>query len=280
MTAAAEAPDARGWKAATDVLSILGPLSAVTGLLYYFGRARAQSYYGYFGVDLSVLGVTPFDFLIGTADTVFRPTAVGLVAAVGLLAAYPYLRSRLQRVSATWRARARLLVLGLSAVVAAFAVTGLYLSLPRIAAALCLVVAGVLLEVGLRSAGSASLVRLGLVVCVAVVGLFWAVSVLAHDRGAEDARLFEQRLPLDPQAVVYSAKDLQLIGPYVGSTRLAGPDSAYRFRYNGLRQLTYGNGRWFLLPAGWRRDNGATVIVIHDDPASVRVDLAPGTVLR
>ena len=33
-------------------------------------------------------------------------------------------------------------------------------------------------------------------------------------------------------------------------------------------------GRWFLLPAGWTPDNGATVIVLPDSANDIRVDLS------
>ena len=85
-------------------------------------------------------------------------------------------------------------------------------------------------------------------------------------------------LSLQPQAVVYSAKDLQLDdGPDVKTELIDGEDSAFAFRYSGLRPLLYANDRWFLLPVGWRQGLGATVIVLHDDPAHVRVDLAPSS---
>jgi hypothetical protein len=80
---------------------------------------------------------------------------------------------------------------------------------------------------------------------------------------------------LESQAVVYSQNDLHLSGPYVGVAVLSGKNTAYHFRYNGLRPLVYANNRWFLLPVGWTHNNGLTVIVLQDDPDRVRVDLAP-----
>jgi hypothetical protein len=61
----------------------------------------------------------------------------------------------------------------------------------------------------------------------------------------------------------------------VGVTALSGKETAYRFRYNGLRPLLYARDRRFLLPVDWTHDNGSTVIVLQDDPSRVRVDLAP-----
>jgi len=100
------------------------------------------------------------------------------------------------------------------------------------------------------------------------------VTLVAEERGKEGAELVESGLLFLPQAVVYSDKNLQLPVPSTTATPLAGDNSAYSYRYNGLRQLTYANNRWFLVPVGWRHDNGATVIVLDDDPGHLRVDLA------
>ena len=72
-----------------------------------------------------------------------------------------------------------------------------------------------------------------------------------------------------PQSVLIAPRIRQI------DTRLGGQDTAYHFRYIGLRLLVYAQGRWFLLPAGWTATNGSTVIVLDDDPGHVRVDLAP-----
>lgn len=39
--------------------------------------------------------------------------------------------------------------------------------------------------------------------------------------------------------------------------------------------LLYANDPWFLLPVGWKHDNGSTVIVLQSDYGSLPVDLAP-----
>ncbi len=49
----------------------------------------------------------------------------------------------------------------------------------------------------------------------------------------------------------------------------------WRFRYIGLHFLFYGGKRWFLLPTDWRQDNGAPIVILNDDPATLRVDMRP-----
>jgi len=119
-------------------------------------------------------------------------------------------------------------------------------------------------------------VRRGLAVALALVGAFWSVTLLAHERGTASARLTERTLLFQPQAIVFSNRDLHLLMPSDDVTRL-GEDrtDGYRFRTSGLRPLLHNRGRWFLLHAEWRHDNGLQVIVLPDDPDRIRVDLEP-----
>jgi hypothetical protein len=287
MTTAEAGHGGRLWQAAQDLLAVLGPVTVITGLFYYFGRASTESFYDYFGVSVSVLNLPTATYLTGTADTVFRPLATVLLLAVAALLLNLLLRHRIRAQPHLWRRRVTAGLFVTSVLLTCVSLLGLYASFPAVVAALALVAAVLLFEYGVWTAppddsrvatiqASAALLRYGLMTAVVLVAVFWAVTVTAHQRGERRARLVEGALLSLPQAVVYSEKNLQLSGPYVQATPLTGPHTAYRFRYNGLRPLVYANGRWFLLPAGWHHDNGATVIVIQDDPDSVRVDLAPG----
>lgn len=94
------------------------------------------------------------------------------------------------------------------------------------------------------------------------------MTIVAYSRGTERARVLEQSLPLQSQAVMYSDKELQLPGAAIGVTTLSGNATAYRFGYNGLRPLLYSRDRWFLLPVDWTHDGGVTVLVIRDDDSN------------
>jgi hypothetical protein len=117
--------------------------------------------------------------------------------------------------------------------------------------------------------------RRGLLAALVLVAAFWATATVAKQRGIIAAQAIEISLPVQPQAVVYSRDRLQITGPGVMLSRLDARGAAYAVRYNGLRTLVHAGGRWFLLPAGWTRHNGATVIVLPDSAADIRVDLAP-----
>jgi len=281
------------WRAARDLVTVAGPLSLLTALLYYFGRASAQSFYEHFGISLSTLDLSTTSYLMSTGDTLFRPAATVLLAALLISVAHALYRRLMVAASPARRSRLIAGNLVIGAVAAAYGVTGVYGSPRDSLPALALACGIILIEYGLWSVthfgrpslalramiGGSSHARHGLTVTIVAMTIFWAVTIMAHRRGAANAQAVENALPLMPQAVVYSEKDLNLPGPQVNVTRLAGDNNTYRFRYNGLRPLIYANDRWFLLPVGWRHDNGSTVIVIEDAPSSVRVDLAPGTTI-
>lgn len=277
------------WRSVTELLALVGPASILTGMLYYFGYISAKAYYAHFGVSLSALNFAPTSYLIRSAGTFFRPAVTLLVAVVGLFVVHHVLGWVMRRIGA---GRSRWVVsslVGLSLVLAGIGLFGIYGTPLGLMAPLALAASVLLLEycsalvvpyadprvewVNLVRIGAA--VRRGFVGALVLLASFWAVAVLAQYRGLADAELVERSLFLQPQAVVYSEKDLHLPGPGIAVAILRADNSTYRFRYNGLRPLLYANGRWFLLPAGWKHNNGSTVIVLQDDPARIRVDLAP-----
>ncbi|TDD31741.1 hypothetical protein E1287_25220 [Actinomadura sp. KC06] len=118
-------------------------------------------------------------------------------------------------------------------------------------------------------------VRRLLLIALALIAAFWATANTAQQHGLDAARAIELSLPTSPQAIVYTRERLHITGPGVGVVQLGAKDAAFGYRYNGLRTLAHVGGRWFLLPAGWTRHNGATVILLPDSTKDVRVDLAP-----
>jgi hypothetical protein len=68
-------------------------------------------------------------------------------------------------------------------------------------------------------------------------------------------------------------KRLDIKASGVLERRLSGKDLAYRYRYSGLRLLTHSGGKYFLLPASWRRSNGAAIILA--DSPNYRFEFGP-----
>lgn len=273
----------------SDIVTVLGPVSLLTGILYYFGYVSARAYYSYFGVSLSILDLPADNYLLGDADTFFKPVAAVLLLSIVTLAIHQLVSQLLGRARRPW-AIAFLAALGaVTAALAVIGLLGLFGQPGGLASSAALAIAGLLAEyiawaVTRSPVTPARIVaairrgrrlRRGLILSLVLIAIFWSVADMAYQRGISDAQLVELSLPLRSQAVVYSDRDLDLPRPDVGVTALRGKNSAYRYRYNGLRPLLYAHDRWFLLPVGWTHDNGETVIVLQDDPGHLRVDLAP-----
>jgi hypothetical protein len=114
-------------------------------------------------------------------------------------------------------------------------------------------------------------VELTLVSLLLILCLFWATSeyVAATARGR--ALYFAAGLAREPSVVIYSDKRLFLAGPGILEEPLPDqPTAAYRYRYSGMRLLVESQGRYFLLPAGWRP---GTATLMLDQGTGMRIEL-------
>ncbi|MGI5292766.1 hypothetical protein ACQEVF_56975 [Nonomuraea polychroma] len=278
---------------ASEVLASAGVLTAV---LYYFGYVREQALFAHFGVDLGSVGLSTTDYLVRSAGPLFSPLAAVLVTGVAAVIAHHLLAYLLSRANHRWRRIAWVALGAIALVLLAVGAVGA-VSLRRgsdtltdpLISPVALGVGALLLEYATENArthkavpeqlstGLASTrhLRRALVVSLALVAAFWATANVAQQHGITAARAIESSLLIQPQAIVYSRDRLHITGPGVGQEPLSGSDAAFIFRYNGLRTLVHTGGLWFLLPAGWRHDNGATVILLPDSRNDIRVELAP-----
>lgn len=272
---------------------VLAPAGVVTAVLYYFGYVREQALFAYFGVDLGSVGFSTTDYLVRSAGTVFLPLAVVLVAGVAAVFAHNLLGYLLGRASPRWRRVVWITVGVLALGLLVMGVVGLRNrtdpAFSSLAYPLALGSGAVLVEYVVETGWARKTappqvltllaanrtVRRVLLAALLLVAAFWATADVARQRGLVAARAIEVSLPLQPQAIVYGRDRLQITGPGVSLERLDAAGAAFAFRYNGLRTLVHSNGHWFLLPAGWTRDNGASVIMLPDSPTGIRVDLAP-----
>jgi hypothetical protein len=109
-----------------------------------------------------------------------------------------------------------------------------------------------------------------LAIVVAAVCILWAGSLYASTKGTEAAQYFVRSLPADTAVTVYSVHRLDVAGPEVTEADL-GRGLYYRYQYRGLRLLTSRSGTYYLLPLGWTRRQGSTLVVTASD--QVRIDL-------
>ncbi|WP_410597536.1 hypothetical protein [Amycolatopsis sp. lyj-23] len=283
--AAPESPS----KAVRLLGSVIAPTTVLTGLLFFFGRQHANWLLDYFGVPLSTMGLTAQDYLVRSADGLFAPIAVVLAAVLVLLWVYRFLRARLAETA--WQRLLRAatpvaVVGGLAGVVVAgvgvvhpeafatsYAVPGAGLSL------------GVLFLVAAsrmpasrtprpRPAAFAT-VELPAAFVLVSVGLFWAVADYSASVGVGRAIEIEGTLAVPPETVLYSAKSLNLTAPGVRETTCRNPDSAYHYRYTGLKLILQSGGQYFLLPVQWHKADGTAVVLPRTD--ALRLEFTPAT---
>jgi hypothetical protein len=284
---------ARTIGALRELSAVLAPVTVLTGLLYFFGYLRARAFYGFFGIDLRSIGFSTTDYLAQSADTVFRPLAVLLAIGLGAVLLHIGLTITLDQADATL---ARRMALGLACLAMALLLAGitdlafvairvgnlLLAPIALIGGAVCLEYAVQILAA--PKVGSArtrrllkrtSTARRGLVIALVIFAAFWATSDVADSEGRSAARLVADSLLVQTKVHVYSRDRLQIVGSGVQVTNLQTTNSAYRFRYDGLRLLLHSGDRWFLVRAVWDPENGEDVIVLQDNPSELRIEVAP-----
>ncbi|MCX2947136.1 hypothetical protein [Lentzea sp. NEAU-D7] len=267
--------------------SILAPTTVLTALLFFFGTRHALFFCEWFGVHYSVLGLTASDYLIRSADGMFVPLTVLAAAGLGVLWGYRFLQSALT--PRTWRVLTRRAVPVLVSLGSAFVLAGLaglaapglfraVAGLPGVFVALGVVLFPVAEHLhtslsGRRATGVVPVVQWTLTFVLASIGLFWAVNDYSAAVGEVRGYEYETKLRTMPETVVFSTKDLGIRAPDVTSTLCTAPDSAYRFRYDGLVLVLQSGGQSFLLPKGWNRGDGVALVLPRS--GDVRLEFSP-----
>ena len=343
--------------------AIVGPTTALTALLYYFGWAWARAQFSYFAVDQKELGLSTTDYLLRSLAGAFWPVIFLLVVIIVGLWMYSTVNQALHRPELpAWGVRAvfacvvaagvllairgstgvarpgsrdaiwtlsclgglvvllwvllamllaplmvrtlqnhllrrvlLLLPLGVSAallvarrhrVVELGQAFDFLLTPLSVAAAIALLSYAVQLSRHLRRADGqtggldARAVRLAAItqaMVLLLIGfcLFWFIGAYAGATGNKTAYTTARDLHKQTGVIVYSAKRLQITdAPGTKETSLSGTDSAYRFKYTGLRLLAQSNDRYFLLPDGWSAIHPVTIVLL--DTNDIRVDLIRG----
>src|SRR6478735_6239318 len=286
---AAAAPAGLGFEKWMGFLSsFVAPLTLVTALLFYFGYVSTREFFRYFGIDVDIVGLSSQEFVMRSPGALFIPVMVLLLLAAGLLIGHRVLRRWLLAAPMPTQRR----------VVGAIAWTGIAFVLIGLALALLVPVVGgwdyaalltpLSLAVGAglsayaaamaRALGSTRVGRSVVVILVVVMaaGAFWCTATIAQWWGLGQARALAADLRTLP-AVVLDTKErlypgnnaitFQELGePASGEDPGAEPAPAptYGFRYYGLRLLTQGGGRLYLVPDEWSPD-ASTLVVPYDD---------------
>lgn len=284
-----ERVDPPGRRVLAVVGTILAPTTVVTALLFYFGMLHAHWFFAFFGVNYTVLELSPQDFLIRSADGLFVPLTVAAAAVlVGILlfrVLAPVVPDVTRRViSCAAGPAAAIGGIGLVGIAAwavvnpsAFAAT---LGLPGLCLAL-----GVLLLAAVphlrRRPGSVHSIPVAGVLAVAEwaavflltnVGLFWAAGDYSAAVGTGRGYAVQAGLASSPRVVLYSEKDLGLQQPGVIETDCTRDGQAYGFRYTGLALVMQAGDRYVFLPRNWTPTSGTAFVVPRSD--TLRLEFA------
>jgi hypothetical protein len=268
--------------------AVLGQTALLTGLLVYFGWQRSQTTYGYFGLDVRLVGLSPTDLVLASVGSAYEPLLlVGLVFLAGTLLhsarAGGWLRSPKNR-SRTAIVGWALVGVGVVATLSnwfANRVGAIVPDNPGLAFAWLPVTlaAGFALLAYVSTTGTSTGTQATFaLVALAVMALFWTVSLLAVRDGRERARYIESHGAALSEVAVLAHDDLLLDGPGVIHTDLRPMkrkprvcQSLFCHHFAGLRLLSHGNGKYFLLPLGWRR--GIDRVYMVPDERDVRVEI-------
>ena len=275
--------------------AVVAPTTLLTALLFYFGRQHAFALFDYFGVPSSVFELTTQDYLVRSADGLFVPFASTAALTLAVLWGRSwFLRavSQERRQAVGRRAAPVLAVLGIAA--AGVAVVGVrdpdaFARVPELPGLLlaggALLVAAAVQVVRRRAPDPRAspvpfVAEWAAVFLLVAVGLFWSVGNYAGEVGRGRAVQIAGELSSTPDAVVFSEKRLALggvpgVSEYVCADDAVKDDSAYRFRYDGLKLVLQSGGQYLFLPAGWTWEVGPAVVIPRTD--SLRLEFsAPG----
>jgi hypothetical protein len=281
------------WRESVETISqVLFASGVVTAILYYFGYVRERTLFSYFGVPLGTLEFTTSDFLVRSAQAIFAPLlSVFLLGILALAAHQAFIARSNNRSPRVWRLSWMLsggVAFGLLVVGAAGAYFHSLLVGP-LASALALGIGAVLLDYSAWMATvdpalpapitdalqRTRVARRILLVGVALIAAFWWTLNVANSNGLESAQAIESSLDLRGEAVVYSDERLGVTGHGVCVEGLSPEVSGYAFRYTGLRVLLHTGDQWILLPRGWTRRNGDSVILLPDNAEGLRIEVRP-----
>ena len=257
------------------VTAIGSPLALGTALLFYFGWRRSEAQAEALGFDVSVLGMSPQDFMLRSIPVLFFPVALVLVASLGAVWVHTRLMGRVGGAGGDG-------VLGI-----ARALRWSWAALPALGVALLVVtppfgnlvlpllvtlgviggIYGAMLRrrVSQDPARTPSPVALLAAALVAVL-LFWQTERLARVVGEGLAEQVGADVGRLTAVTVYSPKRLQL-GPEIAETRFPMPSPPTGTGTAGSACSTTPTTSTSSSPTPWTRER-ARLIVLRDDGAT------------
>jgi hypothetical protein len=292
-TSDAPAPDQVSMNVLQVLSVILPPGALVIALGFWFGLNLTDSRAAYFGLDASSLGFTTTDYVARSPDAAFVPVAVVLICWLALIALHAGVSYLIRSGHSAVLFVAARATAGVGIVALGIAVWMMFRPLPfrthyllpplLLAAAVGMIGYGawVAQRIGAKSEAEVEqrLPRWAytgriVVVMLVVLSLFWAASLYARALGNGRAATLAANLDQRPSVTIFSKESLAIAADGVVAKPITEPESAYRFRYDGLKLLVRSGDKYFLLPQNWTRKTGVA-LVIRDTP-DIRVEFGPG----
>lgn len=273
-----EEPQPDPWSRTLKAVSAVGPPVTIgAALLLYFGWARSNAQAKAMGLDVSLFGYSPQDYMLRSINSLFLPLALLTMVAIGWYVADQLLRAALDAGKAVRLIRGAALAAIVVGTVAAAVLFALVLIRPDAALplhpyviALCVLLAawGLRIHRHARSGESPSprtrrVMEATFITTLVTLLLFWGTADFAEAMGQRLAAEYERGIETLPRGTIYSPVELSITAPGVVVTSV-GTEEKPLFRYTGLRLLVVSGGRVFFLHDGWNLSDGR-VIVMPDD---------------
>jgi hypothetical protein len=280
---------------------IIAPTTVLSALLYYFGWARTNALYGYFGLNQSVMGLSVKDYLLRGIVAAFEPLRWLLILGLAGIWLNYWIGHQMNRTLTSKQPfRFRLLVSVILGIGVLFLLAGPIIIFSRVQFEPLILPSTWMLGIMLTSYGAylglqlrckremeqgkeswatrvpdgLGQMSLGIVIGLLLFSLFWFVSMYAGVVGRWEGGQIATNLTDRPCVVIFSRVTLSIETDGTTVEHVSTQKDAYQYRYSGLRFLAYSAGNYFLLPANWSPDNARTIIIADTD--TVRVEVAPG----
>ena len=267
--------------------SVVGPVTILTALLYYYGYVTTFAEFAYFGIDVELLDLSTPDYVLRSPASLFLPLlGLLLLAALG-----GWLHSVVWRWSTSGRHQRGLgvasfvtLLLGVALVL-----RGLYgildgrvsseelvgVSPASLGLGTILMLYGLQVRRWRDPPGPASQRNTWNLVAswtigwsLVVLSLFWLVNSFAGAYGRGQASRLQADLVDQDEVVLHTRSRLFVDDRGVDPSQLCErtiDDRDFRYRYLNLRLLAVSDDSLFLVPATWSPEQGVVIVVARND---------------
>jgi hypothetical protein len=291
-------PAAAGLRRLRFAVTILGPITIATALLYYYGYVTTYAQYAYFGVNIDLLNYSSTDYVLRSLASLFPPL-LALLALAGL-GYWAHVRISGWDLQTTHPRRARVVFwvafIGGAALLfrAALGIVDGNLSANELIGttptSLGLGTLLALYSFRFRPARqptsgpgqtsiAASTVAWVIGWCFVVASLFWLVNSFASAYGRGIGQDIQKGLINQPEVILHTHSRLIVeaegLDPPGVLCESSIDSTEYPYRYINLRLLATSGDSYFLVPVTWNENRGIVIVVKKSD-ASLQLMDWPG----